>query len=92
MGQGGAGRGMQSGAERREGRRSGQVSSLRRWAVEQRLAGPPGGGNRQEARGAGFQAGLDPARSRGDRGIVKAEGMGFEPTTGFPAPQFQCGR
>ena len=44
MGQGRAGRGMQSGAERREGRMGRQVSSLSRWAVEQKLAGPPGGG------------------------------------------------
>jgi hypothetical protein len=26
------------------------------------------------------------------RGSFEAEGMGLEPTTGFPAPHFQCGR
>lgn len=24
--------------------------------------------------------------------LRRAEGMGLEPTTGFPAPHFQCGR
>ncbi len=87
MGQGRAGRGMQSGAERREGRMGRQVSSLSRWAVEQKLAGPPGGGNRQ-ARGAGFQAGLDPSRSRGDRGILKSGGHGIRTHNRFPGTTF----
>lgn len=32
------------------------------------------------------------AKSFGTTFSFSAEGMGIEPTTGFPAPHFQCGR
>ena len=92
VGQGGAGRAGNAERSGETGRQAGQAGIEPEAVGSRAEAGRPALGRESAARGADFQAGLDPSRSRGDRGIVKAEGMGFEPTTGFPAPHFQCGR
>jgi hypothetical protein len=44
------------------------------------------------ANNAPDRAEKNPRNSRRERGLQKAEGKGFEPSTGFPAPDFESGR